>query len=135
MFTDMEKWAEIRRRVLTGEISKRAACREYEIHWETLEKILTHSEPPGYRRTTPRGSKVDPFLPVIQEILDSDKKSHRKQRHTAQRIFERLRDEHGYSGGYTIVSTAVRKLRKQNKEVFFPLSHLLQKRKRKSLKQ
>ena len=123
MFTDMEKWAEIRRRVLTGEISKRAACREYEIHWETLEKILTHSEPPGYRRTTPRGSKVDPFLPVIQEILDSDKKSHRKQRHTAQRIFERLRDEHGYSGGYTIVSTAVRKLRKQNKEVFFPLSH------------
>ena len=109
--------------MLTGEISKRAACREYEIHWETLEKILTHSEPPGYRRTTPRGSKVDPFLPVIQEILDSDKKSHRKQRHTAQRIFERLRDEHGYSGGYTIVSTAVRKLRTQNKEVFFPLSH------------
>ena len=97
MFTDMQKWAEIRRRVLTDEISKRAACREYEIHWETLEKILTFTEPPGYRSTKPRGSKIDPFLPIIQEILKSDKTVHRKQRHTAQRIFERLRDEHGYS--------------------------------------
>lgn len=123
MFTDMKKWAEIRRRVLTGEISKRAACREYEIHWETLEKILTHTQPPGYRRTKPRGSKIDPFLPIIQEILEADKKAHRKQRHTAKKILERLRDEHGYSGGYTTVSTAVRKLKRQNKEVFFPLSH------------
>ena len=45
VITDMEIWAEVRRRVLTGELSKRAACREYEIHWQTLEKILSHSEP------------------------------------------------------------------------------------------
>ncbi|WP_417849356.1 IS21 family transposase [Thalassoglobus sp.] len=123
MFTDMQKWAEIRRRVLTGEISKRGACREYGIHWETLEKILTFIEPPGYRLSQPRGSKIDPYMSIIEEILKSDKKVHRKQRHTAQRIFERLRDEHGYSGGYTIVSTAVRKLKQQDKEVFLPLSH------------
>ena len=36
----MEMWSEIRRRVLTGELTKRAACREYDLHWETLEKIL-----------------------------------------------------------------------------------------------
>jgi hypothetical protein len=119
----MQKWAEIRRRVLTGEISKRCACREYEIHWDTLEKILAFTEPPGYRSSKPRGSKVDPFLPIIQEILESDKKVHRKQRYIAQRIFERLRDEHGFTGGRTIVSDAVRKLKHQNKEVFFPLSH------------
>ena len=69
VFTDMEKWVEIRRRVLSDEISKRAACAEYEIHWETLQKILTHSEPPGYRRTQPRRSKLEPFLPIIHEIL------------------------------------------------------------------
>lgn len=119
----MEKWSEIRRRVLTGEISKRAACAEYEIHWDTLQKILTHTEPPGYRRTKPRVSKLEPFLPVIQEILESDKRVHRKQRHTAQRIFERLRDEHGYPGGRTIVSDAVRELKQRSKEVFLPLSH------------
>jgi transposase len=119
----MQKWAEIRRRVLNGEISKRGACREYEIHWDTLEKILTYTEPPGYRKTKPRGSKLDSFLPIIQEILESDKKVHRKQRHTAQRIFERLRDEHGYPGGVTIVKQAVREFKQQNKEVFLPLSH------------
>lgn len=123
MFTDMQKWAEIRRRVLTGEISKRAACAEYEIHWETLQKILTHTEPPGYRRTQPRKSKLEPFLPIIHEILKSDRQVHRKQRHTTKRIFERLRDDHGYSGGITIVSDAVRAWKEQTREVFLPLSH------------
>jgi len=42
VITDMEIWVQVRRRVLTGELSKRAACREYEIHWQTLEKILSH---------------------------------------------------------------------------------------------
>jgi hypothetical protein len=49
----MEFWSEIRRRVLTGEMSKREACQEYEIHWKTLVKILTQDEPPGYRRGLP----------------------------------------------------------------------------------
>src|SRR5947208_2747081 len=40
----MEQWAEIRRRVLTGELSKREACREYELHWQTLKKILAAAE-------------------------------------------------------------------------------------------
>ncbi len=84
MFTDIKKWAEIRRRVLNGEIGQLAACREYDMHWTTLEKILTFTEPSGYRlKKKPRGSKVDPFLPIIQDILESDKKVHRKQRHTA----------------------------------------------------
>ena len=90
---------EVRRRVLTGELSKRAACREYKIHWQTLKKILSHSEPPGYQKTKPRASMVDAFVPIIEEILKSDGQVHRKQRHTARRIFERLRDEHGYDGG------------------------------------
>ena len=125
MFTDMEKWAEIRRRVLGGEISKRAACAEYDIHWDTLQKILTHSEPPGYRRTKRRPSKLDPFLPIIHEILEHDRTVHRKQRHTAKRIFERLRDEHGYTGGMTLVKDAVAAWKQRSREVFLPLSHRL----------
>ena len=118
MFTDMEEWAEIRFRVLNDEISKRAACAEYEIHWETLQKILTHSEPLGYRRT-----KLKSFLPIIHEILKNDPKVHRKQRHTTKRIFEHLRDEHGYDGGKTIVQDAVSAWKQQNREVFLPLTH------------
>ena len=36
VFTNMEQWVEIRRRVLTGEISRREACAEYGLHWKTL---------------------------------------------------------------------------------------------------
>ena len=114
---------EVRRRVLTGELSKRAACREYEIHWQTLERILSHAEPPGYQKTKPRSSIVDAFEPINEEILKSDRQVHRKQRHTARRIFERLRDEHGYVGGETIVKDAVRAWKQHHREVFLPLSH------------
>ncbi len=124
MFTDMHNWAEIRRRVLVDGLGKRAACREFDIHWDTLTKILAHPEPPGYRRTKPRPKpKLDPFLPVIHQILEGDKKAPRKQRHTAKRIFERLRDEHGYTGGKSIVKQAVAAWWGSHAEVFVPLAH------------
>src|SRR4051794_11001606 len=120
----MDKWAEIRRRVLVDGLGKRAACREYGIHYKTLKKILTHAEPPGYRRTVPRRpSALDPLLPVVHQILKDDTKEPRKQRHTAVRIFRRLRDEHGYTGGLTVVKDAVRAWRQRHAEVFVPLAH------------
>jgi hypothetical protein len=42
----MELWSEVRRRVLTGELSKRQARKEYGLHWDTLQKILQHEGPP-----------------------------------------------------------------------------------------
>ena len=99
----MEKWAEIRRLVWVEDRSKRSVCREFNIHWSTLQKILGHTEPPGYRQAQPRAKrKIGPFLGVIDEILESDKKVHRQQRHTARRIFERLRHEYGYLWHFTI---------------------------------
>ena len=58
----------------------------------------------------------------IREILEQDEHIHRKQRHTAQRIWERLQQE-GFPGGYTIVKDAVREIRRTGKEVFLPLTH------------
>jgi len=46
-----------------------------------------------------------------------------KQRHTAKRIFERLRDEHGYAGGLTVVKDHVRIARGRLRETFVPLAH------------
>jgi len=124
VLTDMEIWAEIRRRVLTGEISKRQACVEYEIHWQTLRKILAHEEPPGFRATAPRARpKLGPFLPIIHQILEADRTAPRKQRHTAERIFQRLRDEHGYTGCVSIVRAAVAEWKHGRAEVFVPLAH------------
>ena len=86
--------------------------------------MLRHSEPPGYRRRQPpRRPKLDPFTDIIDRILDEDRTVHRKQRHTAKRIFERLRDEHGFSGGQTIVKDYVREARHRLREMFVPLVH------------
>jgi transposase len=120
----MELWTEVRRRVLTKELSKRAACREYELGWWTLKKILAHAEPPGYRREKPRQRpKMEEFLPIIHQILTDDQQAPKKQRHTAKRIWERLRDEYGSAGCYSSVKQAVRQWKQTRREVFLPLSH------------
>ena len=89
----MQLWTDDRRRVLAEGLSKRQACREYDLHWRTLTKILEQSEPPGYRQDRPRPKrKLEPFLPIINEILKQDRHAPRKQRHS-KRIFDRLRAE------------------------------------------
>lgn len=124
MHTEMDEWTEIRRKVLVEGMSKRAACEEYGLGWWTLEKVLTHAEPPGYRMAAPRAKpKLDRFVPVIEAILEADKTAPVKQRHTARRIFERLRDEYGYTGCSSQVRAAVAGARLAQKEVFVPLSH------------
>ncbi len=124
MYTNMEQWAEMRHRVLVQGHSKRSICREYGVHWDTLRKILKHSQPPGYRQVLARKKpKLAEFIPVIEEILRQDREAPRKQRHTAKRIFERLKAEYGYTGGYTIVKDAVRGWRRQCSELFVPLVH------------
>jgi len=124
VITDMNLWTEVRRAVLTGEMSRREAAEKFELNFRTIQKILAHEEPPGYRRTGPRGKPtIGPFIPIIHELLEADKKSHRKQRHTGRRIFERLRDEYGYTGGITVVRDEIRRYKQRTAEVFMPLSH------------
>ena len=65
----------------------------------------------------------DSFTGIIDRILDDDHRVPKKQRHTAKRIFERLRDEYGFDGGYTIVKDYVREHRRQTREMFVPLFH------------
>lgn len=120
----MEIWVEVRRRVLAGELSKREACREYQLHWDTLKKILAHAEPPGYRLKRPRSKPaLGAFLPIIHAILEADRSAPKKQRHTARRIFDRLREEHGYTGCESIVRAAVHEWKRTSAEVFVPLAH------------
>lgn len=123
MYTDMEQWATIRRKVLIDGVSKRQILRETGMHWQTLEKILTHSQPPGYRRRQPYSSKLDAHVDWVKSILESDKSQPRKQRHTAKRIFERLQTERRFDGGYSIVKELILNLKRTNQEVFMPLDH------------
>ena len=123
MYTDMDWWTKIRLEVLRGETSKREILRREGIHWETLKKILEHSEPPGYRIETPRPKpKIGPYLERIAQIIKADKALPKKQRHTAKRIYERIK-EMGYTGKYTQVREAVREIMRVKQEVYMPLDH------------
>jgi transposase len=121
VYRDMEQWTRIRVRVKDGE-SKRQVLRETGMHWRTLEKILSNPAPPKFGRQVWPKRKIGPFLERITSILLSDTSLPKKQRHTAKRIFERIREE-GYQGGYTAVKDTVRALKQELREVYVPLVH------------
>jgi transposase len=120
----VELYAQVRRAVFIEGISQREAARRFGIDPRTVAKMLAFSVPPGYRRSKPPvRPKLDPFIGIIDRILEEDKDQPAKQRHTSKRIFERLRDEHGYCGGITIVKDYVQARRQRLREVFVPLRH------------
>ena len=123
MYT-VELYAKVRRVVQVEGMSEREAVRQFGIARETVRKMLRYSVPPGYRRNKPvQRPKLGPWLGVIDQILKDDEERPKKQRHTAKRIWDRLKEEHGFTGGYTIVKDYVREARLRHKEVFVPLTH------------
>ena len=100
----VELYGRVRHAVRIEGLSHREAARRFGIDPRTVAKMMMFSVPPGYRRSKPPARpKLDPFIGIIDRILEEDKNRPAKQRHTSKRIFERLRDEHGYAGGLTIV--------------------------------
>ncbi len=105
-------------------MKKRAAARYFGINRGTVDKMLEFPAPPEHgRKGRTYSRKLTGFTAIIDQILADDRKVHNKQRHTSKRIFERLRDEHGFTGGRTIVRDYVAGARVRSKEVFIPLSH------------
>ncbi len=122
----MEFWTEVRRRVLTGQLSKRAACREYELSWHTVAEI-SHPRRATGLSTAEASEEAEARFLSAGDSPDSPKTTGGLRRSNAtrrERLFERLVEEHEYAGCYTIVKDAVRAWKHKNKEVFFPLSHL-----------
>lgn len=120
----VELYARVRHAVLIEGISARAAADRFGINARTVSKMLKFSVPPGYVRSKPPiRPKLDAFVGIIDAILAADKELPKKQKHTAKRIFERLRDEHGFTGGITIVKDYVAGWRHRRQEMFVPLVH------------
>jgi transposase len=120
----VEIYGRVRRAVRVEGRSQRAVAREFGLSRETVRKMLAYAVPPGYQRQQPiKRPKLGPWLGVIDAILADDKQRPAKQQHTAKRIFDRLRDEHGFTGGYTIVKDYVRGEQVRSREMFVPLTH------------
>ncbi|MFI1409854.1 hypothetical protein ACH4Y0_08015 [Streptomyces sp. NPDC020707] len=90
----VDLYAAIRRDARAG-MSYRALMREYGVGFRTVKAALDSVWPAPRKKPRPRGTRLDAFKPLIDEMLRVDLDAPRKQRHTAKRIFERLVDEHG----------------------------------------
>ena len=91
---------------------------------DTVKKALVEATPRGYTRSRPAACpKLGAFTLAIDGILEADRAAPRKQRHTASRIFERLRDEHGYGGGYDQVRRYIQTRRTRERETHLLLDH------------
>ena len=120
----VEIYGRVRRAVLVEGRSQRSVAREFGLARVTVRKMLGYSVPPGYRRKEPaKRPKLGPWVGVIDAILEQDKNQPAKQQHTAKRIFDRLRAEHAFPGGYTIVKDYVRVATLRRREMFVPLTH------------
>ncbi len=120
----VDLYGRVRHSVLIDGMSRLEAARVYGIDPRTVAKMLVYSIPPGYRRSQPvKRPKLDPFIGVIDAILEADKTVPRKQKHTSKRVFERLRDEHGYAGGITVVKDYIFAAKQRQREMFVPLAH------------
>src|SRR4030095_10545549 len=98
----VEVYARVRRAVQVDGMSIRQAAREVGLARKTIRKMLAYSVPPGYERKKPvQRPKLGPWLGVIDQILEEDKSQPRKQRHTAKRIWDRLKTEHQFARRYT----------------------------------
>ena len=119
----MELYRKVRLACREG-MSERSAAKHFGISRESVRKMLRFSVPPGYRRTARvRRPKLDGFTELIDQWLEEDRTQPRKQRHTAKRVFDRLRSEYGFVGSYTIVKDYVREHRRRRRELFVPLTH------------
>ncbi|QDT88789.1 Integrase core domain protein [Gimesia algae] len=120
----MDDYGRIRRAHRDG-MSIREIARTFHHSRRKIREVLHGAgQPQQYsQRQTQAAPRLGPFHETIRQILADDESQPPKQRHTAQRIFERLRDEHGYLGGYDAVCRFVRKHRTNKRETFIPLDH------------
>jgi transposase len=122
----VEHFELIRRMVLVEDVSAREAARRLGHSRKTILKAIKHSSPVPYTLSQPKPRpKLEPYLPMIRQWLIDDQQKPRKQRHTAMRVWERLRDEHQFTGKRRNVSDVVSRIRRElvPPEVFVPINH------------
>src|SRR6266851_5615514 len=118
----VDEYARIRQAHRIDKLSVRQLARRFHHSRRKIREILGQPEPRKYQRR-PMPSVVDPFKPVIDQILRADEDAPRKQRHTVAKVFRRLRDEHDYPGSYERVRQYLRAKGRSQRATFIPLDH------------
>jgi transposase len=89
----------------------RAIARKHGVHRRTVREAL-ESPVPAPRKVPERASPArDAVAPLVDAMLAEDLGAPRKQRHTARRVWVRLRDEHDAEVSYSYVAQYVARRR------------------------
>jgi len=123
----VEQFEDIRRDSRAG-VSIRGLADRYGVHRRTVRAAIADAVPPA-RKVAQRVRPVTgPWEAIVREILETDRTVHRKQRHTARRIWERLLDEHGAQVGEStvrhLVAECKREMRWDTVDVTVAQTHL-----------
>ena len=119
----MKDYDEIRKRYLAGE-SQRHIAKTLGISRNTVAKYCEGAAVPWERKTPDRASTVltDKVIAFILSCLEEDEQEGlKKQRHTAKRIYDRLVEEAGFTGGESTIRRKVRELKQLMPKAFLPL--------------
>jgi transposase len=128
MGSRVETFEQIRRGRGREGISTRALAARYGVHRRAVRQALEAPLPRVKRRPVGRPApKLGPYRGLIDSWLDGDRDAPRKQRHTAKRIWERLRDEHAADVAERMVREYVhgrRRERGEGVQAFVPQVHV-----------
>lgn len=125
MVITVEHYKEIRRMHLEG-VSQRQIAKRLGISRNTVRKYVEGEQVPWERKANK--AREAPVLTAevksfIEECLENDQQEGiRKQKHTARRIYERLKEEKGFVGGETTVRAYVHEYRGKHPEAYVPLT-------------
>ena len=124
MVITVDDYAEIRRRYLAGE-SQRSIAKSLGISRNTVAKYCDGSTVPWDKKPRIRQPSVvtDDVTAFIMECLEEDRAcGNPKQQHTARRIYERLVEEKGFTGGESSIRRKVREIKAEMPKAYIPLS-------------
>src|SRR5882757_8189825 len=89
----VELYEQIRREYEFGAGSVIGVARKLGVHRRMVREAVRNAVPAQRKKTQRPAVKMAAAATLIDAILESDRKAPRKQRHTARRIFDRIRAE------------------------------------------
>jgi transposase len=89
----VELFENIRREYEFGEGSIRGVARKLGVHRRMVRDAIRNAIPPARKKPKRLHWKLKRFIPLIDGMLEEDRRAPRKQRHTAHRIWQRLKRE------------------------------------------